>query len=267
MKIHHASIKKAAKFHITMSLEDNEVVATAKDGTRLASGLQGNKVLEDAITKQTGKPAKGNGATRTGRNFGTTPEGDVTRAALKRIAKKAKTAILPSTGKEVSIEERTGRGEGWTKKRGGGFKHIETDEDSEADTWEELCEEQGLIEPEPNIEEIEDDSDADQSRSVVKAKYKALYKPHKDKCGDDVSMQVNKHVSREDPETGEMRVNKKALEKFAKANGCWNPVYAGFVSRTGGWNSGMAVMGVTNRLRGKIRQATKAGEVFEVQWT
>jgi|HubBroStandDraft_3_1064219.scaffolds.fasta_scaffold05794_3 hypothetical protein len=57
-RIHHATLAKAKKFQITLTLEDNDVVATSKDGKRLASGLQGNKVLEEAITKLTGHPAK-----------------------------------------------------------------------------------------------------------------------------------------------------------------------------------------------------------------
>lgn len=58
MRIHHATLAKAKKFSIALQVEDNEVVAVAKDGTRLASGLSGSKVLEEAITKQTGHPAK-----------------------------------------------------------------------------------------------------------------------------------------------------------------------------------------------------------------
>ena len=58
MRIHHNTLKKAKNFKIELRVEQDEVVAYAKDGTRLAVGLQGNKVLEEAITKQTGKPAK-----------------------------------------------------------------------------------------------------------------------------------------------------------------------------------------------------------------
>lgn len=111
----------------------------------------------------------------------------------------------------------------------------------------------------------EDDSDADQSRSVVKAKYKAQYRPFKHRCGDDLSERINSHVVREN-DAGEMRVNRKALERFARANGCWSPVYAGLRDRFGNWNAGMARMNIANRLRAKLRHAEKAGEVFEIQW-
>jgi len=57
-RIHHATLAKAKKFNVTLTLEDGDVVATDKSGKRLASGLQGNKVLEEALTKMTGHPDK-----------------------------------------------------------------------------------------------------------------------------------------------------------------------------------------------------------------
>lgn len=98
MKIHHATKAKAVKFRITLTVEDNEVVATSKDGVRLAAGLQGNKVLEDAITKLTGKPAKG------------TPEGKtaakVAPKPVKAKKRKAKVSMVDAdeAGEEPSDE-------------------------------------------------------------------------------------------------------------------------------------------------------------------
>jgi len=214
MKIHHNTVKKANKFHITLTVEDNEVVATDKTGRRLASGLQGNKVLEEAITKLTGHPAK-------------KPIGKLN---FKPVAKKSRRTPSMVDADEAGDEP--------------------SDEDLEVDAA--IAEEEA--------------SDADQSRSVVKGKYKTAYKPHKDMCGDDLSKLIHAHVTRKDEETGEVRVNLKALRSFATANGCWVPAYASLVSRTGGWNAGMARMNVANRLRAKIRQAKKAGEEFEIQW-
>ena len=111
-----------------------------------------------------------------------------------------------------------------------------------------------------------DESDADQSRSIVKAKYKKLYKPHKDKSGDDLSFQINEFVTIEDEETGEKRVSKKLLKAFAEANGCWVQRYGNFINRVGTYNSGMALMCVNNRIRAKVRQAKKAGEKYEIVW-
>ena len=210
-RIHHNTIKKAKTFKIELTLEDNDVVAS-KDGVRLASGPQGNKVLEQAITKLTGKPAKG--------------------AAVKMLMELGR---KPKSKPVRKVEQ-----------------DEELDEEETGDESDALAE--------------EDDSDADQSRSVVKAKYKALYKPHKDKCGDDISKRVNAHVTVEDPETGDKRVSLKALRQFATANSCWVPAYAQLISRTGGWNSGMALMNVNNRLRAKIRRAKKDGDKFEIQW-
>lgn len=211
MRIHHATVKKAAKFHITLTLEENDIVATDRAGRRLASGPQGNKVLEEAITKVTGHPAK--------------------KVPVKRVHANFAPNQTPNMPFPDEDEE-------------------PSDEDLEVDA----------------AVADEDESDADQSRSVVKARYKALYKPHKDKCGDEVSVRVNAHITRVDEETGERRVSLKALRSFASANGCWVPSYANLISRTGGWNAGMAAMNVTNRLRAKIRQAKKAGEKFEIQW-
>lgn len=230
MRIHHNTAKKAKSFGITLTVEDNEVVAS-KNGTRLAAGLQGNKVLEDAITKSTGKPAKG---------------------------KTAKAPVVVSPAEEACREA------GWTKKRGGGFKNAETEEDSDAADWAALAEEFDLIEQE-EPEADEDDSDADQGKSIVKHKYKERYKPTKDKCGDDLSFQINEFVTIED-DAGDKKVSKKLLRAFAEANGCWVPSYGSLVSRTGGWNAGMARMNVANRLRAKIRQAAKAETEFKIVW-
>lgn len=252
MRIHHATAAKAKKFQITLTVEDNEIVATGKGGVRLASGLQGNKVLEDAITKQTGKAAKGTAKINA----------LVVQYGSGKPAKGAKTTVLPSTGKEVSIEERTARGEGWTKKRGGGFRHIETDEESDVANWAELCEEQDLIEPHSEEEAEADMEDGDKetgTRSVVKAKYKTKYKPTKNRCGDELSHRMNEHCSREDDD-GEMKINLDALRKFAKANECWVEGYASLKSRVGTFNGGMAMMNVNNRLRARLRKIAKEQE-------
>ncbi len=240
MRIHHATAAKAKKFHITLSIEENEVVATSKNGARLASGPQGNKVLEDAITRQTGKPAKG------------TP-------AAKAVAKpKAAKSAVKADPHETAAKE-----DGWKKTRWGFSK--EGEDSVQADSWQALCEDQGIEVEEPEVEDDED-SDADQSKSIVKDKYKERYKPTKDKCGDSLSFEINEFVTVEDDETGEKKISKKLLREFAEANGCWRASYGSLVSRTGGWNAGQARMHVGNRLRGKIRQAVKAGEKYEVIW-
>lgn len=246
MRIHHATLAKAKKFHITLTIEDNDIVATSKTGVRLASGPQGNKVLEDAITKATGKPPKGNAHKLT--QVGTT-------AKQADAVKAAKPVVKADRFEEAA------KADGWKKTRWGFSK--EGEDSVQADSWEALCEDQGI---EVGTDEPDDDSDADQSRSIVKAKYKERYKPTKDKCGDDLSFRINDHVTVEDDETGENRVSKKLLREFAEANGCWKPSYGSLVSRTGGWNAGMARMNVANILRGKIRKAEKAGEEFKVVW-
>ena len=212
MRIHHATLAKAKKFKITLVIEDNEVVATGPKGERLASGMQGNKVLEEAITRLTGKPGKG------------------------RDAKVATTLTKPARKRPIRDEE---------------------EDDEGADEVEE-------IEADDAEAELEDEEPTG-DRSVVKAKYKKAYKPHKDKNGDELSFRINDHVSKLDKD-GETRISLALLRKFAEANGCWNPSYASLRSRTGDWNAGMARMNVANRLRAKIRRAKADGEEFEIIW-
>ncbi len=237
MKIHHATRAKAAKFQITLSVEDNEVVAT-KGGVRLAAGLQGNKVLEDAITKATGKPAKGNST---------------------KTAKPVKAPAAPAVADKF---ETAAKEDGWKKTRWGFRKDGE--EAPEATTWEELCEE-AEIDPDFDIDGVADDEDDDEDdgeeggKSVVKAKYKAKYKPTKNRCGDELSHRMNEHCSRED-DAGDQRINLDALRKFAKANDCWVDSYASLKSRTGTFNGGMAMMNVNNRLRAMLRRIEKTEE-------
>lgn len=201
MKLHHATLAKAKKFGIALTIEENEVVAT-KGGVRLAAGLQGNKVLEDAITKATGKPAKGG-----------TPAARVVPGAVRKPRAK---------------------------------KVVEQDEEG-ADEALEI--------------EVEEETGG---KSVVKAKYKAQYKPTKNRCGDELSHRMNEHCSRE-ADDGEMKINLDALRKFAKANGCWVEGYASFKSRTGGWNGGFAMMNTNNRLRAKLRRLEKEeGRKFDI---
>lgn len=48
MRVHHNTLKKAKTFKIDLTIEDGEIVAS-KNGKRLASGLSGSLVLEQAI--------------------------------------------------------------------------------------------------------------------------------------------------------------------------------------------------------------------------
>lgn len=237
MRIHHATIAKAKKFQITLTVEDNEVVATNKKGERLASGLQGNKVLEDAITKQTGKPAKGNPI----------------KAAVDALVVAGKIATQSSRKPVAGADpyEAAAKEDGWKKTRWGFSK--ESEESVQADGWQALCEDQGI---EIETDEPEDDEEETGTKSMVKAKYKAKYKPNKNRCGDALSHRMNAHCSREN-DAGEMRIDLKALRSFAKANECWVEGYSSLKSRTGTFNGGAAMMNVNNRLRARLRKIAK----------
>src|SRR5882672_7948708 len=53
MKVHHNTAKKARTHGITLNVLENEIVAS-KNGTTLASGPQGNLVLDQAIARLNG---------------------------------------------------------------------------------------------------------------------------------------------------------------------------------------------------------------------
>lgn len=95
----------------------------------------------------------------------------------------------------------------------------------------------------------DEDEDGEQSRSVVKRKYKTKYKPFKAKCGDELSLQITKHLTVKD-EDGKPCIDQDKLVRFAKANECWDPAYRNV-------NGGMRRMNVANRLRAKVRKGYK----------
>lgn len=237
MKIHHNTTKKAVTWKIDLKVEDNEIVAYSKaDGARLASGLQGNKVLEDAITKMTGKPAKGNGEKPAAK----TPKTD--KPKTKAPAPKKKLA-------KQSPKEKACRDAGWTGKPGA-FKNSEAETESDADSWDALY-----------IELVEADEIEALSGGGFKQKYKDKYKPFHGRCGDELGEKVTEHVT-----DGDGKTDRDGLERFAKANDCWKPEYGTLLNKFGSWNAGSARASVVNRLRGKVRQAEKAGEEFKIKW-
>jgi hypothetical protein len=241
MRVHHNTLKKAAKFHITLTVEDNEIVATAKDGTRLASGLQGNKVLEDAITRQTGHAAKGNGL-------------QVVDKLPVSKSKTAKPTKAPKVKKvKVSVREKACRDAGWVRTRGGFKQEGDEEVTNEAGSWDEL------------YVELVEAGDIDASDVTgFKHKYKEKYRATHGRCGDELGEQITEHVKVDTEDGSKTGLNE--LRRFAEANGCWVPAYASLRTKTGEWNAGSARASVANRLRAKIRQAAKAGEKFTVKW-
>lgn len=276
MRIHHATIAKAKKFNITLTVEDNEVVATAKDGTQLASGLQGNKVLEDAIVKITGHVAK--------RAVKAAPIPVVSSLTLV-FTEETETHLLQqwkilasvdeaddteyayTTRTEIGDTEFTGRGLDRVFKMLDGSATTARDVIGQAVSGEIELTDDGETydfseqedEVDPSDDEIEAEDEEGGNKSVVKAKYKTKYKPTKNRCGDELSHRMNQHCSREGDD-GAMRIDLNALRKFAKANECWVEGYASLKSRTGGWNSGMAAMNCANRLRARLRRIAKEQE-------
>lgn len=99
-------------------------------------------------------------------------------------------------------------------------------------------------------EEGDEDEDGDEeekvSLSVVKPKYKAKYRPHKDSNGDAMAMAFRAFVINED---GELDLS--ALQSVAQTNGLSVNKYTRVRNR--GWQ-GRARMSIGNILRGMIRR-------------
>lgn len=97
--------------------------------------------------------------------------------------------------------------------------------------------------------DLGEESDEEEGKSLIKAKYKERYRPFRMSCGDEISQLITKHVTVED-EDGK-HVDRDKLEHFAKLNGIWNEAYRHL-------NAGQARMNVGNRARALVR---KGGEL------
>lgn len=226
MRIHHATITKAKKFNIALTVEDNEIVARRGDA-RLASGLAGNVVLEQAIDKLTSKHGRAEGQT------------------AAQAAKPVKQPKAKRLAKSSGPHEDAARAEGWKPVKGGGYKQGGVDDEdggaSDAANWRDLCDEQDI--------EVESEG-----RSIVKAKYRAIYRPHRNTNGDDFAQQLREYLVYDDD--GEERIDAEKLVRFAKANECWSESYASLA------NVGMRRMNVANRLRAKVRKDPE----YAIKW-
>lgn len=107
-------------------------------------------------------------------------------------------------------------------------------------------------------DEGEEGDEEDASRSVIKAKYKTKYRPHKMTCGDGLAKQVREaFMTKKDPDTGKPRLDFEAFVTFAKANDCWVEGYRSLKDRHGNRNNGMIRMNVINRLRARVKAGNK----------
>lgn len=215
MKIHHNTIKKAKAHGIVLTVEDNEVIAS-KDGVRLASHMSGTVALQTAIDKLS-------------------KSGDLPLAPKSAKAPKA------AKSKKQSAAEVAARDAGWTGK-GGNFSNVDEDNASDAKNWAALCAEQEI--------EVEGN---DEGKSIVKRKYRAMYRPHHNTNGDELAQLMREHLEYVD-ESDEIKIDAALLKRFAQANECWMPEYSKL-------NVGQQRMNVGNRLRAKVRK-----DDYKVKW-
>lgn len=232
MKVHHATAKKAKAHGITLTVEDGEIVAS-KGGARLAAGLAGNVVLQTAIDKLDHSEQRAVGVV-----------GKPMKAA--KPAKQPKAPKPKKPAKSSGPHEDAARAEGWTPVKGGGYKQAGVDgEDggtSEAASWRDLCDEQDI--------EVESEG-----RSIIKSKYRQIYRPHHNTNGDDLAQQLREYLVTEDQD-GEERIDVELLVRFAKANDCWVESYSSLP------NTGMMRLNIGNRLRAKVRKDPE----YAIKW-
>lgn len=97
-------------------------------------------------------------------------------------------------------------------------------------------------------EEGEDEEGDGEGKSVVKRKYKNMYRPHKMTCGDALSKQIRtEFMTVKDPDTNKLKLDWVKLTEFAKKNDCWSSEYSKL-------NKGLRRMNIVNRLRAKTKK-------------
>lgn len=247
--IHHNTLKKAAAHKIKLVQEDGEIVAS-RDGIMLATGLQGNKVLEAAIAKLVEQhPVTKAIAKVTGKSVV-----EITKTGVKVKSAPAAKPVEPPSPFEIAA-----RAEGWKPLRGGGYIRKTPGEDSdnsEAASWEELCEEQEIEVASDEGDEAEEEGGG---KSLIKDKYKKIYAQTavKGTNGDDLAARLREYLTVE-TEDGP-RIDRKKMQRFAEANEVWIAAYRSM-------KPGLVRMNIANRLRGNGRKAQKAGETLTIKW-
>lgn len=125
------------------------------------------------------------------------------------------------------------------------------DEDGEDEESEDEDEESEDEDDEAGDEESEDGEGEDEgeespaaSGSIVKPKYRKIYQPKQDSCGDTLADDMRDYLTVE--EEGIKSIDLRKLRRLADANGVWNPRYANL-------NAGQQRMNVGNRLRALVR--------------
>ncbi len=98
-------------------------------------------------------------------------------------------------------------------------------------------------------EDEEEGEDEDSGHSIVKLKYKKIYRPFKQTCGDDLARRISTAikvavtvVTKSGKTKKVMRIDPKRLQRLARMNGVWSDEYLKL-------NIGQARMNVGNRLR------------------
>lgn len=229
MKIHHNTLKKARANGIVLTVEDNEIVASKGD-VRLASHVSGTVALQTALDKLGDA------------NPGIKQSRDHIQAQRRAKAAKVPKAKAERKPKKQSAAEIAARAEGWTGK-GGAFKNAEQESDSDAASWKDLCAEQEI--------EVEGD---EEGKSIVKHKYRKLYRPNHNTNGDELAQLMREHLEYVD-ESDETKIDADLLKRFAQANECWVPAYSKL-------NVGQQRMNVGNRLRAKVRKDPD----YKIKW-
>lgn len=156
--IHHATMKKAKKAGIVLTIDSDGEIVASQGEQRLASHLSGSTALQLALDKLAA--AATSAATLQAQEVA-----EEIAAGNTEIADPPAPPRKKRAAKKAPVKKKKSK----TKKR----KAAADDGD-------------------------EDEEEEDEGRSVVKRQYKQRYRPFKDTCGDEVSKLISDHVFDDD---------------------------------------------------------------------
>lgn len=238
---HHATIAKAAKLGFVIHGEANDAVytLTSADTGITLSHADATVAVEAAklarmLHVEHGLKVEQNG-------------GEWVIKKGRRILGSGETLEAAWEAAQDKLAPRGKAKEGAPKRA----RKVRDEDEGEGD--EETDEDEG---DEPDAEAEDEEAEGEAGKSIVKRKYRELYKPHKSTCGDEFQAAMREHLEYDfTNEKGKVvtRIDTEKLRALAEANDVWNDKYARL-------NPGQQRMNVGNRLRAKI----KKGE--EVVW-
>jgi len=221
--IHHATVKKAAALGFNIWGTAGDAAYTISDGnglqiqaTRAPQGVEDLKVLITLRAEFPGvKPVQAADLTWSIWHDGEpVVEGQETLAAAWEVASEE----LEGEDLDTPYQEP---------------KALEPEDEPDYEAGDEIR---------LTDEEDEDEDEPSEGKSIVKRKYRVMYRPNRNTCGDDFARKLKDYLY-PDGETLDLG----RLRKLAECNDAWDARYMML-------NSGQKRMNVGNRLRAKVKR-------------